>query len=46
MYHIVAIFDVPAKRRREFIAAAQEDGRDSLANEPGTRRSSSSRTER
>jgi autoinducer 2-degrading protein len=38
MYHLVATFDVPPVRHQEFIAAALEDGRDSLANEPGTRR--------
>ncbi|MEV6098180.1 putative quinol monooxygenase [Nocardia sp. NPDC051981] len=38
MYHIAVSFDVPADRRDEFIAAALEDGRDSAADEPGTRR--------
>ncbi|MEU7279002.1 putative quinol monooxygenase [Streptomyces sp. NPDC045431] len=38
MYHIAVAFDVPAERRAEFIAAALADGRDSLADEPGTRR--------
>lgn len=38
MYHIAVSFDVPAERREEFIAAALKDGRDSAADEPGTRR--------
>jgi autoinducer 2-degrading protein len=38
MYHIAVHFDVPAERRDEFIAVAVEDGRDSLANEPGSLR--------
>lgn len=38
MYHIAVYFDVPAHRRDEFIAAALEDGRNSAADEPGTRR--------
>lgn len=38
MYHIAVYFDVPANRRDEFIAAALEDGRNSAAEEPGTRR--------
>lgn len=38
MYHIVAVFDVTPGRHQEFIAAALEDGRDSRANEPGTKR--------
>lgn len=38
MYHIAVSFDVPADRREEFIAAALEDGRNSAADEPGTRR--------
>jgi len=37
MYHIAVYFDVPASRRTEFIAAAHEDGRNSVADEPGTR---------
>lgn len=38
MYHIAVSFDVPSERRQEFIDAALQDGRDSGANEPGTRR--------
>lgn len=38
MYHVVAIFDVPAERHEDFVAAALADGRDSLANETGTQR--------
>ena len=38
MYHIAVYFDVPQARRDEFIAAALEDGRNSAADEPGTRR--------
>jgi autoinducer 2-degrading protein len=38
MYHIAVYFDVPAERQREFIDAALEDGRESGANEPGTKR--------
>ncbi|MFJ6517939.1 putative quinol monooxygenase [Streptomyces filamentosus] len=38
MFHIAVAFDVPAERRAEFVAAALVDGRDSLADEPGTRR--------
>jgi (4S)-4-hydroxy-5-phosphonooxypentane-2,3-dione isomerase len=38
MYHIASYFDVPADRREDFVAAAIEDGRDSVANEPGTLR--------
>jgi (4S)-4-hydroxy-5-phosphonooxypentane-2,3-dione isomerase len=38
MYHIAVHFDVPAERREEFVAAALEDGRNSAADEPGTRR--------
>jgi autoinducer 2-degrading protein len=38
MYHIAACFDVHADRRQEFIDAALKDGRDSLAQEPGTKR--------
>ncbi|MER5762132.1 putative quinol monooxygenase [Streptomyces sp. NPDC002082] len=38
MYHIAVSFDVPAERREQFVAAALADGRDSLADEPGTRR--------
>jgi (4S)-4-hydroxy-5-phosphonooxypentane-2,3-dione isomerase len=36
LYHIAVRFDVPSERRQDFIAAALEDGRDSLAGEPGT----------
>jgi len=38
VYHIAVHFDVPAERRDDFIAAALEDGRNSAADEPGTRR--------
>ncbi|WP_240760219.1 putative quinol monooxygenase [Phytoactinopolyspora endophytica] len=38
MYHIAVSFTVPDERREEFIAAALEDGRNSAADEPGTRR--------
>jgi len=38
MYHIAVYFDVPADRREDFIAAALDDGRNSAADEPGTRR--------
>jgi (4S)-4-hydroxy-5-phosphonooxypentane-2,3-dione isomerase len=38
MYCIMAAFDVPPERHREFIAAALEDGYDSCVNEAGTRR--------
>jgi (4S)-4-hydroxy-5-phosphonooxypentane-2,3-dione isomerase len=38
VYHIAAYFDVPPERRQEFIDAALEDGRNSVANEPGTKR--------
>jgi len=38
MFHIAVYFDVPADRRDAFIAAAHEDGRNSAADEPGTRR--------
>lgn len=38
MHQIAVRFDVPADRRAEFITAALEDGRHSLADEPGTRR--------
>jgi autoinducer 2-degrading protein len=38
MYHIAVYFDVPLKRRQDFINAALEDGRRSLAKEPGTKR--------
>lgn len=35
-YRIVVRFDVPAEHRDAFIVAALEDGRESLAGEPGT----------
>lgn len=38
MYNIAVYFDVPPERRDDFIAAALEDGRNSRADEPGTRR--------
>ena len=38
MYHIVVSWDVPAEKRDAFIEAALEDGRNSAADEPGTRR--------
>ncbi len=38
MYHIAVYFDVPEDRRDAFIAAALEDGRNSAADESGTRR--------
>lgn len=38
MYHIAVSFNVPPERRQDFIDAALEDGRESAANEPGTRR--------
>lgn len=38
MYNIAVYFDVPDDRRDEFVAAALEDGRNSAADEPGTRR--------
>jgi (4S)-4-hydroxy-5-phosphonooxypentane-2,3-dione isomerase len=38
MYHVASYFDVPPERHQEFIDAALEDRRDSLANEPGTKR--------
>jgi (4S)-4-hydroxy-5-phosphonooxypentane-2,3-dione isomerase len=38
MHHIAVYFDVPAEHHRAFIEAALEDGRESSANEPGTRR--------
>ena len=38
MYQVVALFDVAAERQQEFIDAALQDGRDSLASETGTRR--------
>jgi quinol monooxygenase YgiN len=38
MYEIVATFDVLPESREEFINAALQDGHDSRASEPGTRR--------
>lgn len=38
MYHLVVSFRVPAERREDFIAAALQDARGSLAGEPGTLR--------
>jgi (4S)-4-hydroxy-5-phosphonooxypentane-2,3-dione isomerase len=38
LYSIAVYFDVQPEHRDEFIAAALEDGRDSLADEPGTQR--------
>jgi autoinducer 2-degrading protein len=38
MYYIAAYFDVQPERRQEFVDAALEDGRNSIANEPGTKR--------
>jgi autoinducer 2-degrading protein len=38
MYHIAVHFDVKPEHRDDFIAAALEDGRNSAADEPGTRR--------
>jgi autoinducer 2-degrading protein len=38
MYRRVASFDVDPAHRAEFIEAALDDGRDSVAEEPGTRR--------
>lgn len=38
MYHIATYFDIPPDRRQDFVCAALEDGRNSLANEPGTKR--------
>lgn len=38
MYHIAVHFDVQPEHREDFIAAALEDGRNSAADEPGTRR--------
>jgi Antibiotic biosynthesis monooxygenase len=38
MYHIAAYFDVSPEHRQEFIDAALQDGRDSVAKEPGTNR--------
>ncbi|MGV4981458.1 putative quinol monooxygenase [Streptomyces sp. NRAIS4] len=37
MYTVAVSFTVPAERRAEFVDAALEDGRRSLADEPGTR---------
>jgi autoinducer 2-degrading protein len=38
MYNIAVSFDVQPERREDFIAAALEDGRNSSADEPGTKR--------
>ena len=38
MYHIAVSFEVPAEHHETFITAALEDGRNSAADEPGTRR--------
>lgn len=38
MYHLVAAFDVLPEKHTEFLAAALKNGRDSRANEPGTKR--------
>jgi (4S)-4-hydroxy-5-phosphonooxypentane-2,3-dione isomerase len=38
MYQLSSYFDVPSERIQDFIDAALEDGRDSLANERGTKR--------
>jgi autoinducer 2-degrading protein len=38
VYHIASYFDVAPERHREFIDAALEDGRNSSASEPGTKR--------
>lgn len=38
MYHIAVSFDVPVERRDDFIKAAFRDGRDSIADESGTKR--------
>lgn len=38
MYTIVVQFDVQPAHREDFIAAALDDARNSLAQEPGTRR--------
>jgi len=38
VYHIATYFDVPPERCQDFIRAALEDGRNSLANEHGTKR--------
>jgi len=38
MYQIAVSFDIPAEHREEFIAAALEDSRNSLRDEPGTLR--------
>jgi autoinducer 2-degrading protein len=36
MYHIASSFDVTPEYHQKFIDAALEDGRESVANEPGT----------
>ncbi|MBG0511616.1 antibiotic biosynthesis monooxygenase [Agrobacterium sp. MOPV5] len=38
MYNVAVYFDVKPEHRDDFIAAAHEDGRNSAASEPGTRR--------
>lgn len=38
MYHVAVHFDVAPENHEAFIAAALKDGRESAANEPGTRR--------
>lgn len=38
MYNVAVYFDVKPEHREDFIAAAHEDGRNSAASEPGTRR--------
>jgi autoinducer 2-degrading protein len=38
MYHVIATFKVPSDRHPAFIAAARKDGRDSRADEDGTKR--------
>ncbi|GHO48935.1 putative quinol monooxygenase [Ktedonospora formicarum] len=38
MYHVAVYFDIKPEHRDDFIATALEDGRNSGANEPGTRR--------
>lgn len=38
MYHVAVHFDVAPENQAAFIAASLKDGRDSAANEPGTRR--------
>jgi (4S)-4-hydroxy-5-phosphonooxypentane-2,3-dione isomerase len=38
MYHVAVSFQVEPGHREDFVAAAVKDGRESGANEPGTRR--------